>query len=37
MITAKCVQETEIYLGFWWGNLNAKDHFEELGRDRSTL
>ena len=23
----------EVYVGFWWGDLMEKDHFEDLGID----
>jgi len=23
----------EVYTGFWWGNLRARDHFESPGVD----
>ena len=25
----------EIYTAFWWGSLNGRDHFEDLGLDET--
>jgi len=28
---------TEVYTGFWWGNLRATEHFEDLGVNGSVI
>jgi hypothetical protein len=27
----------EVHTGFWWGNLRARDHLEEIGVDGSII
>jgi len=27
----------EACTGFWWGNLRERDHWEDLGADRSVI